>query len=83
MAQKLDTYFKSQQFHEIKSKCLKQRQLFVDPEFTSEIALGDGDTIDSEPEKNICSNSDEQCKESTPENEESTPPSSPVRRVKR
>jgi len=83
MAQILDTYFKSQQFHEIKTKCLKERQLFVDPEFSSEIALGDGDTIDSEPEKNPHSSSEEECKDKTSEIAGSTSSSSPVRRVKR
>jgi hypothetical protein len=83
MAQIVDTYFKSQQFHDIKSNCLKERQLFVDPEFTSVIALGDGDTIESEPEKKPHNNSEEQCKDKTSEIEESTSSSSPVRRVKR
>eukprot|EP00091_Calanus_sinicus_P006347 TRINITY_DN16974_c0_g1_i1.p1 TRINITY_DN16974_c0_g1~~TRINITY_DN16974_c0_g1_i1.p1 ORF type:complete len:177 (-),score=30.87 TRINITY_DN16974_c0_g1_i1:398-928(-) len=83
MAQVLDTYFKSQKYHEIKSQCLKERQLFVDPEFSSEVALGDGDIIDSEPDKNPHSNSEEQYKDKTSEIVESTSSSSPVRRVKR
>ena len=51
--------FKSQCFSEIKSKCLRERQLFVDPEFTHDVAVSDG-IIDNEPEKTIGSNSNDQ-----------------------
>ena len=83
MAYQADIYFKSQIFNDIKSKCLKERQLFIDPLFNSEIALGNNDTVESEPEKNLSVNLEEQCRDKSTENEENTEPSSTVRRVPR
>ena len=73
--------FKFQNFCEIKTQCLKDRELFVDPEFTSEVALGGDKDVESEPEKNPCVNLEEQCKENSPGNEENYLKCSPIRRV--
>ena len=75
--------FKFQNFADIKSQCLKERQLFVDPEFTYETALGEDTAVESEPEKNASVNLEGQCKEKSSENEECSPHSSSVKRVPR
>eukprot|EP00092_Neocalanus_flemingeri_P033740 GFUD01036680.1.p1 GENE.GFUD01036680.1~~GFUD01036680.1.p1 ORF type:complete len:674 (-),score=191.30 GFUD01036680.1:1011-3032(-) len=77
-----DVRFKSQVFDEIKLQCLQERQLFVDPEFTTDIALGFGDIVDSEA-GNICNQDDEDKKDDTSKNEENKVSSLSVRRIQR
>jgi len=70
--------FKFQNYADIKSQCLKERQLFVDSEFTSEVALEGHKDIESEPEKNP----KEPCEEDkSSENDKDSQQSSPIRRV--
>ena len=76
-------YFKSQVFDRIKSQCLQERQLFVDPEFSSNTALGVGDIIDSEPEKICHKDSEDANKEEALKSEENKSITSSVKRVHR
>ena len=70
--------FKFQNYADIKSQCLKERQLFVDSEFTSEVALEGHKDIESEPEKKP----EEPCEEDkSSENDKDSQQSSPIRRV--
>jgi len=67
----------------IKEKCLQERQLFEDPEFSSKVALGVGETLDTEPEKLCQNDSENQNKDKTAKTEDNETTPISVRRVHR